>query len=31
VEFDEVEAEKYSYCAGSHPVVRLEDGTVWDY
>lgn len=31
VEFDESEAEKYSYTAGSHPVVRLEDGTIWNY
>ena len=31
VDFDESEAEKYSYVAGSHPVVRLEDGTIWDY
>ncbi|MCF2871164.1 D-galactonate dehydratase family protein [Octadecabacter sp. G9-8] len=31
VDFDENEAEKYSYRAGSHPVVRLEDGTIWDY
>ena len=31
VDFDESEAEKYSYTAGSHPVVRLEDGTVWNY
>ncbi|MEP4194014.1 MAG: enolase C-terminal domain-like protein [Aliishimia sp.] len=31
VDFDEFEAEKYSYTAGSHPVVRLEDGTIWNY
>ncbi|MDB0062053.1 D-galactonate dehydratase family protein [Octadecabacter sp.] len=31
VDFDESESEKYSYVAGSHPVVRLEDGTIWDY
>lgn len=31
VDFDENEAEKYSYKAGSHPVVRLEDGTMWNY
>ncbi len=31
VDFDEVEAERYSYEPGSHPIVRLEDGTVWNY
>ena len=31
VDFDEREAQKYSYEAGSHPVVRLEDGTIWNY
>ena len=31
VDFDEKEAEKYNYVAGSHPVVRLEDGTLWNY
>ncbi|MEO1550547.1 MAG: D-mannonate dehydratase ManD [Pseudomonadota bacterium] len=31
VEFDEQEAERYSYQPGSHPVVRLEDGTLWNY
>ncbi len=31
VDFDETEAARYSYIAGSHPVVRLEDGTLWDY
>ncbi len=31
VDFDEKEAERYSYQPGSHPVVRLEDGTMWDY
>ena len=31
VDFNEKEAEKYDYVAGSHPVVRLEDGTVWNY
>ena len=31
VDFDEKEAETYSYVAGSHPVVRLEDGTLWNY
>jgi len=31
VDFDEKEATRYSYQPGSHPVVRLEDGTMWDY
>lgn len=31
VDFDEKEAERYSYKAGSHPIVRLQDGTLWDY
>ncbi len=31
VDFDEEEANRYSYEAGSHPVVRLEDGTLWNY
>jgi mannonate dehydratase len=31
VDFDEKEAERYSYNAGSHPIVRLEDGTLWNY
>ncbi len=31
VDFDEKEVEKYEYVAGSHPVVRLTDGTMWDY
>lgn len=31
VDFDEREAERYSYKPGSHPVVRLQDGTMWDY
>ncbi|WP_299934706.1 D-mannonate dehydratase ManD [uncultured Pelagimonas sp.] len=31
VDFDEAEASKYTYSPGSHPVVRLEDGTIWDY
>ena len=31
VDFDEKEAARYSYEAGSHPVVRLEDGTMWNY
>ena len=31
VDFDEKEAGRYSYKPGSHPVVRLEDGTLWNY
>jgi len=31
VDFDEKEAKQYSYVPGSHPVVRLEDGTLWNY
>ena len=31
VDFNETEAERYSYEPGSHPIVRLEDGTVWNY
>ena len=31
VDFDENEAKRYSYKPGSHPVVRLQDGTLWDY
>lgn len=31
VDFDEIEAEKYEYKAGSHPIVRLQDGTAWNY
>jgi len=31
VDFDEKEARRYSYTPGSHPVVRLEDGTLWNY
>ncbi|MEM7472331.1 MAG: D-mannonate dehydratase ManD [Pseudomonadota bacterium] len=31
VDFDEAEAAKYSYEPGSHPIVRLKDGTMWDY
>jgi mannonate dehydratase len=31
VDFDESEAAKYTYVPGSHPIVRLEDGTVWNY
>ncbi len=31
VDFDENEAAQYSYQPGSHPVVRLQDGTLWNY
>lgn len=31
VDFDEREAARYSYQPGSHPVVRLQDGTLWNY
>ncbi|UWQ22442.1 D-mannonate dehydratase ManD [Jannaschia sp. W003] len=31
VEFDEREAARYEYRPGSHPVVRLGDGTLWNY
>ncbi|WP_386679083.1 D-mannonate dehydratase ManD [Loktanella sp. R86503] len=31
VDFDESEAAQYSYTPGSHPIVRLEDGTMWNY
>ncbi|MBE3636785.1 D-mannonate dehydratase ManD [Mangrovicoccus algicola] len=31
VDFDEALAARYVYAPGSHPVVRLEDGTMWDY
>ena len=31
VDFNECEAARYSYVPGSHPVVRLEDGTLWNY
>ena len=31
VDFDEKEAAKYRFKPGSHPVVRLEDGTLWNY
>gem|GEM_PF-5879614 len=29
VDFNEKEAKRYSYERGDHPVIRLEDGTVW--
>jgi len=31
VDFDEIEAKRYSCKPGSHPVVRLTDGTMWNY
>ena len=31
VDFDEKEAGRYSYERGYHPIVRLEDGTMWNY
>lgn len=31
VDFVESEAARYDYTPGSHPVVRLEDGTMWNY
>jgi len=31
VDFDEREAARYEYKPGSHPVVRLQDGTLWHY
>lgn len=31
IEFDETEAEKYTYVRSYLPVCRLEDGTVWDW
>ena len=31
VDFDEKEAERYSYERRYHPIVRLEDGTMWNY
>ena len=31
VDFDENAAKQYSYQPCSHPVVRLEDGTLWNY
>ncbi len=31
IDFNEQEAKRYSYKPGSHPVVRLEDGTLWNY
>ncbi|MEM7709325.1 MAG: enolase C-terminal domain-like protein [Pseudomonadota bacterium] len=31
VAFDVEAAARYDYAPGSHPVVRLEDGTLWNY
>lgn len=31
VDFDEKEVARYEYEPGSHPIVRLEDGTLWNY
>lgn len=31
VDFDEKEAERYSFDRRYHPIVRLEDGTMWNY
>ena len=31
VDFNEQEAERYDYAPSSHPVARLEDGTIWSY
>lgn len=31
VDFNEEEAQRYQYKPGSHPVVRLDDGTLWNY
>lgn len=31
VDFDEKEAGRYAYQPGSHPIVRLTDGTLWNY
>ena len=31
VDFDEKEVKNYTYERGFHPVVRLEDGTMWNY
>lgn len=30
VDFDEAENRRYEYRPGSHPVVRREDGMVWN-
>ena len=31
VDFDEKEAARYEYKPGTHPVVRLQDGMLWNY
>ena len=31
MDFDETEAARYEYEPSSHPVTRLEDGTLWNY
>jgi len=31
VDFDESESKKYSFDRRYHPIVRLEDGTMWNY
>ncbi|WP_146592433.1 D-mannonate dehydratase ManD [Puniceibacterium confluentis] len=31
MDFDEREASRYEYQPSSHPVTRLEDGTIWNY
>jgi mannonate dehydratase len=31
VDFDESEAKKYSFGRRYHPIVRLQDGTMWNY
>ncbi len=31
IDFDEKEAEQYSYERRYHPICRLEDGTLWNY
>jgi mannonate dehydratase len=31
VDFDEAEAKKYKFDRRYHPIVRLEDGTMWNY
>lgn len=31
VNFDESESMRYEYTPGRHPIVRLEDGTMWNY
>lgn len=31
IDFDEKEAERYSFERRYHPIVRLEDGTLWNY